>query len=75
MSTDSVLDALEKALWARQRERDCHRAHNSDRGAQLIRFRSSGRLAEVGIEPTLGSTGHGYGGASAGTTPHETREG
>ena len=66
MHTDFVLDALEQALYARRRERDCALVHHTDRG-QYVSIRYSDRLAEAGIESSVGSTGHSYGEALAET--------
>jgi len=60
MHTDFVLDALEQALYARRRERDGALVHHSDRGSQYVSIRYSERLAEAGIEPSVGSTGDSY---------------
>ena len=60
MQTDFVLDALDQALYARRRERDGALAHHSDRGSQYVSIRYSERLAEAGIEPSVGSTGDSY---------------
>lgn len=57
MRTDFVLDALEQALYARQPERDAHLIHHSDRGSQYVSIRYTERLAEAGIEPSVGSKG------------------
>ena len=57
MHTDFVLDALEQALYARQPERDGALIHHSDRGSQYVSIRYSERLAEAGIEPSVGSKG------------------
>jgi transposase InsO family protein len=67
MQTDFVLDALEKALYARRRERDAALVHHSDRGSQYVSIRYSERLAEAGIEPSVGSTGDSYDNALAET--------
>jgi len=61
MQTDFVLDALEQALYARRRERDGDLVHHSDSGSQYVSIRYSERLAEAGIEPSVGSTGDSYG--------------
>ena len=60
MHTDFVLDALEQALYARQPERDGALIHHSDRGSQYVSIRYSERLAEAGIEPSVGSKGDSY---------------
>lgn len=66
MSTDFVLDALEQALHARQPRRDSL-VHHSDRGAQYLSIRYSERLAEAGVEPSVGSRGDSYDNALAET--------
>jgi putative transposase len=60
MRTDFVLDALEQALYARQPERDNSLVHHSDRGSQYVSIRYSERLAEAGVEPSVGSKGDSY---------------
>jgi transposase InsO family protein len=67
MRTDFVLDALEQALYARQPERNDALIHHSDRGSQYVSIRYSERLAEAGIEPSVGSTGDSYDNALAET--------
>jgi len=67
MHTDFVLDALEQALMARQPERDNSLIHHSDRGSQYVSIRYSERLAEAGIEPSVGSKGDSYDNALAET--------
>jgi transposase InsO family protein len=67
MQTDFVLDALEQALYARRREREGELVHHSDRGSQYVSIRYSERLAEAGIEPSVGSTGDSYDNALAET--------
>src|SRR5439155_5805554 len=67
MQTDFVLDALEQALYARRRERDGALVHHSDRGSQYVSIRYSERLAEAGIEPSVGSKGDSYDNALAET--------
>jgi putative transposase len=67
MSTDFVLDALEQALYARQPGDDGTLIHHSDRGAQYVSIRYSERLAEAGIEPSVGSRGDSYDNALAET--------
>jgi len=53
MRTDFVLDALEQAPYARQSERNAL-VHHSDRGSQYVSIKYSERLAEAGIEPSVG---------------------
>ena len=67
MPTDFVLDALEQALYARQPERDSSLVHHSDRGSQYVSIRYSERLAEAGVEPSVGSKGDSYDNALAET--------
>ncbi|EJQ7927578.1 IS3 family transposase [Pseudomonas aeruginosa] len=67
MRTDFVLDALEQALYARQPERDGTLTHHSDRGSQYVSIRYCERLAEAGIEPSVGSAGDAYDNALAET--------
>ena len=67
MKTDFVLDALEQALYARSGQRDGELVHHSDRGAQYVSIRYSERLAEAGIEPSVGSIGDSYDNALAET--------
>jgi len=67
MRTDFVLDALEQALYARQPERDGTLVCHSDRGLQYISIHYTERLAEAGIEPSVGSKGDSYDNALAET--------
>ena len=67
MHTQFVLDALEQALYARQPERDGELIHHSDRWSQYVSIRYSERLAEAGIEPSVGSKGDSYDNALAET--------
>jgi len=62
-----VLDALEQALHDR---RPAHRAgliHHSDRGSQYVSIKYTERLADPGIEPSVGSVGDSYDNALAET--------
>jgi transposase InsO family protein len=65
MSTELVLDALEQALHARRAGQGL--IHHSDRGSQYLSIRYSERLAEVGIEASVGSVGDSYDNALAET--------
>jgi putative transposase len=67
MRTDFVLDALEQALYARQPDANDALIHHSDRGVQYISIRYTERLAEAGIEPSVGSKGDSYDNALAET--------
>jgi putative transposase len=64
--TDFVLDALEQALHAR-RPAEGGLIHHSDRGVQYVSIRYTERLAEAGIEPSVGSVGDSYDNALAET--------
>src|SRR5690606_4567766 len=57
--TDFVLDALEQALYARRPAQE-GLVHHSDRGVQYVSIRYTERLAEAGIEPSVGSVGDSY---------------
>lgn len=67
MHTDFVLDALEQALYARHPDRDDALIHHSDRGSQYVSIRYTERLAEAGIEPSVGRKGDSYDNALAET--------
>jgi len=67
MRTDFVLDALEQALYDRQPGQQDALIHHSDRGSQYVSIRYSERLAEAGIEPSVGSKGDSYDNALAET--------
>jgi len=67
MRSDFVLDALEQALFDRQPERSEALVHHSDRGSQYVSIRYTERLAEAGIEPSVGSRGDSYDNALAET--------
>jgi transposase InsO family protein len=63
MSTELTLDALEQALWARTVTDGL--VHHSDLGSQYLSIRYSERLADEGIEPSVGSAGDSYDNALA----------
>lgn len=65
--TDFVLDALEQALYARRPFESGRLVHHSDRGSQYVSIRYSERLAEAGIESSVGSVGDSYDNALAET--------
>ncbi len=58
-----VLDALEQALHARRPTDSL--VHHSDRGSQYVSIRYTERLAEAGIQPSVGSVGDSYDNALA----------
>ena len=62
-----VLDALEQALHQRRPVNKDGLVHHSDRGAQYVSIRYTERLAEAGIEPSVGSVGDSYDNALAET--------
>jgi putative transposase len=67
MSTQLVLDALEQAVWTRQRTGaalDSVVAH-TDRGSQYVSIRYTERLAEAGIAASVGTVGDSYDNALA----------
>ena len=67
MHTDFVLDALEQALHDRRPTQRAGLVHHSDRGVQYVSIRYTERLAEAGIEPSVGSVGDSYDNALAET--------
>ena len=65
LRSDLALDALEQALHARPDLSQL--VHHSDQGAQYLSIRYTERLAEAGIEPSVGSVGDSYDNALAET--------
>jgi putative transposase len=61
-----VLDALEQALHDR-RPVGGGLVHHSDRGVQYVSIKYTGRLAEAGLVPSVGSVGDSYDNALAET--------
>jgi putative transposase len=64
--TSFVLDALEQALSDRQPVRG-GLIHHSDRGVQYVSIKYTERLADAGVEPSVGSVGDSYDNALAET--------
>ena len=64
LRTDLALDALEMALWWRRGD-VAGLVHHSDRGVQYLSIRYTERLAEAGIETSVGSRGDSYDNALA----------
>jgi transposase InsO family protein len=64
---DFVLDALEQALHDRTPTNRGGLVHHSDRGSQYVSIKYTERLAEAGIEPSVGSVGDSYDNALAET--------
>ncbi len=65
LRSDLALDALEQALHARPTSDRL--VHHSDRGVQYLSIRYTERLADAGIEPSVGSVGDSYDNALAET--------
>ncbi|MGR3435119.1 MAG: IS3 family transposase [Shimia sp.] len=62
-----VLDALEQAIHERRPGKGAGLVAHSDRGSQYLAIRYTERLAEEGIEPSVGSVGDSYDNALAET--------
>jgi transposase InsO family protein len=62
-----VLDALEQALHDRRPMHRGRLVHHSDRGSQYVSIKYTERLAEAGVEPSVGSVGDSYDNALAET--------
>ena len=67
LRSDLALDALEQALYDRPLRESGRLVHHSDRGVQYLSIRYTARLAEAGIELSVGSTGDSYDNALAET--------
>ena len=65
LRSDLALDALEQALHARPENDGL--VHHSDRGLQYVSIHYTERLAEAGIESSVGSVGDFYDNALAET--------
>ncbi len=65
LHTDLALDALEMAIWRRQRQNLTGLIHHSDRGGQYLSIRYTERLAEAGAVRSVGSRGDSYDNALA----------
>ena len=65
LRSDLALDALEQALYDRPITESPRFVHHSDRGVQYLSIRYTERLAEAGIEPSVGSRGDSYDNALA----------
>jgi putative transposase len=65
LATDFVLDALEQAIYDRRGAGVADLVHHSDRGTQYLSMRYTHRLADAGIEPSVGSRGDSYDNALA----------
>ncbi len=70
MNTQLVLDAVEQAIWTRAREGITDLSgliDHHDRGAQYTSIAYTERLAEAGIDASIGTTGDSYDNALAET--------
>jgi transposase InsO family protein len=67
MQAGFVLDALEQALHDRRPAETAGLVHHSDRGSQYVSIKYTERLADAGIEPSVGSVGDSYDNALAET--------
>ena len=65
LRTDFVLDALEQAIYQRCSDGTTDLIHHSDRGSQYLSMRYTERLADAGINPSVGSRGDSYDNALA----------
>jgi len=67
MPTELPLDALEMALWTRDRNGEAVRGvvHHSDAGSQYTSIRYSNRLDDAGAVASIGSVGDSYDNAMA----------
>jgi len=65
LRTDFVLDALDQAIYERCGDDVGDLIHHSDRGSQYLAMRYTDRLADAGIEPSVGSRGDAYDNALA----------
>jgi len=65
MRTDLALDALEQAIYDRCDNDTGDLVHHSDRGSQYLSIRYTERLADAGIECSVGSRGDAYDNALA----------
>ena len=65
MTTGFVLDALNQAICQRAPSEADNLIHHSDRGSQYLSIRYTERLAEAGIDTSVGSVGDSYDNALA----------
>ena len=65
MSTGFVLDALNQAICQRAPSQAGGLIHHSDRGSQYLSIKYTERLAEAGIDTSVGSVGDSYDNALA----------
>jgi transposase InsO family protein len=60
-----MLDALNQAICQRMPSQAARLIHHSDRGSQYLSIKYTERLAEAGIDPSVGSVGDSYDNALA----------
>ena len=65
MTAAFVLDALNQAICQRVPPEAAGLIHHSDRGSQYLSIKYTERLAEAGIDPSVGSVGDSYDNALA----------
>jgi putative transposase len=65
LHAELALDALEMAIWRRQRHDLTGLIHHSDRGVQYLSIRYTERLADAGAVCSVGSRGDSYDNALA----------
>ena len=65
LHVDLALDALEMAIWRRQRQNLRGLIHHSDRGVQYLSIRYTERLEDAGAVCSVGSRGDSYDNALA----------
>src|SRR5439155_5773075 len=65
LHAELALDALEMAIWRRQRQDLTGLIHHSDRGVQYVAIRYTERLADAGAVGSVGSRGDSYDNALA----------
>ena len=72
MRTSLVLETLEMALWARERDglpvAPDELVHHHDNGSQYLSFAFTSRLLDAGVDASVGTVGDGYDNALAETT-------
>jgi putative transposase len=71
MRTSLVLDAVEMAIWTRDRDGVADLAgliHHNDAGSQYTSIAFTERLIEAGVDPSVGSVGDAYDNAVAEST-------
>lgn len=65
-----MLDSLEQALHDRRLVHYSGPVQDSDRGSQYVSIKHTERLAEAGVEPSIGSVGDPYDNALTETMNH-----